>query len=105
LGLDVIKDGSQRVGFFSEISNDAARAFNDFSWFSILVELAKSNPFSQNFGGDGDLEQLNLVFSAQGFNQSSENYFEKILKFTWCKQVQSSWQTKRKGELVVYQGP
>jgi hypothetical protein len=50
------------------ILDDDARATNDLTRVTLLVDLAKTSPLAKNLRVT-DLDQVNLVFGAKGFNQ------------------------------------
>ena len=50
------------------ILDDDARATNDLTSVTLLVDLAKTSPLTENLGVT-DLDQVDLMFSAEGLNQ------------------------------------
>jgi hypothetical protein len=55
-------------GFFSKVSDGDTRAANDLTGVTFTVNLAETGPFTKLLG-IRDLDQVNVVFGTQGFNQ------------------------------------
>jgi hypothetical protein len=54
--------------FFSEVGDGDTRAANDLTGVTFTVNLAETGPFTELLG-IRDLDQADVVFGAQGFNQ------------------------------------
>jgi hypothetical protein len=63
-----IQEDVHSFGFFSEISDSNTRAANDLTGVTFTIDLAKTSPFTKLLGVS-NLDQVDVVFSTEGFNQ------------------------------------
>jgi hypothetical protein len=67
-GLEVIQEDVHSLGFFSEISDSDTRTTNDLTGVTFTIDLAKTSPFTELLG-IRNLDQVDVVFSTESFNQ------------------------------------
>jgi hypothetical protein len=67
-GLEVIQKDVHGFGFFSKVSNGDTRTTNDLTGVTFTIDLTETGPFTELLG-IRDLDQVDVVFSTEGFNQ------------------------------------
>jgi len=66
--LEVVEEDGERIGLFSVVLDDDARAAYHAAGLGLLVELAKTDPLSELLGLR-HLDQVNVVLSAEGLHK------------------------------------
>jgi hypothetical protein len=67
-GLEVVQQDVQALGFLTVVLDNDTGAANDLSGVTLSVDLGQTGPGTQDLGV-GDLDEVDVVFSAQGFDQ------------------------------------
>ena len=68
--LHMLKEHLQILTLLTIITNNGTSTSNDLLGITILVNLAKTNPFTKFFG-ISNLDEGDFMLSTQGFNQSN----------------------------------
>jgi hypothetical protein len=66
--LEVVKQDIEALALDTIISHHYARASDDLARVALPVDLAQPSPSAENFGVS-DLDQVNFVLGAEGFNE------------------------------------
>lgn len=67
-GLEVVEEDLEASGLGTVVGDDDARAADDLAGLALTVDLGKTGPLAKNLGV-GDLDELNVVLSAEGLDK------------------------------------
>ena len=66
--FEVVDEDVETLALRTVVLDDDARAANDLTGVTLLVDLAKTSPLTENLRV-ADLDQVDLVFGTEGLNQ------------------------------------
>lgn len=67
-GLEVVEEDLEASGLGTVVGDDDARAADDLAGLALTVNLGETGPLAENLGV-GDLDELDVVLSAEGLNE------------------------------------
>jgi hypothetical protein len=67
-GLEVVQQDVQTLGFLTVVLDNDTGAADNLSGVTLSVDLGQTGPGTQDLGV-GDLDEVDVVLGAQGFNQ------------------------------------
>lgn len=67
-GLEVVEEDLEASGLGTVVGDDDARAADDLAGLALAVDLGKTSPLAEDLGV-GDLDELDVVLSAEGLNE------------------------------------